>query len=146
MAGVSLLTPVFEPPGRDAGASLLFPVFEPPGKDTGVSKLTPATRRFRAYRIDAGTDLLGDWLVDVTYGRIGSRGRTVRYVADDEAAARKIIRHCLQRRATAPKRIGVPYQVRELADPGRWLTNYPCKRPLGQKGDAAEADTCGRLP
>jgi hypothetical protein len=33
----------------------------------------PARGRFRAYRIDAGTDLLGDWLVDVTYGRIGTR-------------------------------------------------------------------------
>jgi len=31
----------------------------------------PARGRFRAYRIEAGTDLLGDWLVDVTYGRIG---------------------------------------------------------------------------
>ena len=80
----------------------------------------PARGRFRAYRIDAGTDLLGDWLVDVTYGRIGSRGRTVRYLASDEADARKIVRHCLQRRATAPRRIGVAYRLRELADPGQW--------------------------
>jgi hypothetical protein len=32
----------------------------------------PARGRFRFYRIEVGTDLLGDWLVDVTYGRIGS--------------------------------------------------------------------------
>ena len=81
----------------------------------------PAKGRFRAYRIEAGTDLLGDWLVDVTYGRIGTNGRTVRYVAGDEAGARKIIRHCLQRRATAPKRIGVGYRLRELMDPGKWV-------------------------
>jgi hypothetical protein len=62
---------------------------------------------FRAYRIEAGTDLLGDWIVDATYGRIGARGRTVRHVADDEADARRIVSHCLQRRATAPRRIGV---------------------------------------
>jgi WGR domain len=82
----------------------------------------PARGCFRAYRIDAGTDLFGDWLVDVTYGRIGTRGRTVRYVAGDEAKARKIVRHCLQRRASAPKRIGVGYQLRELDDANGWLT------------------------
>src|SRR3954469_14623331 len=82
----------------------------------------PARGHFRAYRIDAGTDLFGDWLVDVTYGRIGSRGRLVRHLAADEADARRIVRRCLQRRSTAPGRIGVPYLVLELADPGQWLT------------------------
>ncbi len=81
----------------------------------------PARGHFRAYRIDAGTDLFGDWLVDVTYGRIGSHGRLVRHVAADEDAARKIVRHCLQRRATAPRRIGVPYRLCELADPAGWM-------------------------
>lgn len=89
----------------------------------------PAQGRFRAYRIEAGTDLLGDWTVDVTYGRIGTAGRTVRHVANDEAGARKLVRHCLQRRATARKRIGVGYQVRELSDPGRWI-DTPC--PTGK--------------
>lgn len=75
---------------------------------------------FRAYRIDVGTDLLGDWLVDVTFGRIGSRGRTKRYLARDEDEARKIVRRCLRRRATAPRRIGVAYRLRELDDPAQW--------------------------
>ena len=88
----------------------------------------PSRGRFRAYRIDAGTDLLGDWLVDVTYGCIGSRGRTVRYVAGNETEARKIVRHCLQRRATAPRRIGVAYRLRELDDPGRWITDLSGNR------------------
>ena len=48
----------------------------------------PSLGRFRAYRIEAGTDLLGDWLVDVTYGRIGSRGRTIRHVARDRERGR----------------------------------------------------------
>jgi len=90
-----------------------------------LEALDPAHGRFRAYRIDAGTDLLGDWLVDVTYGRIGSQGRTIRHLASGEADARRIVRRCLQRRATAPKRIGVPYQLRELADPGQWLSPQP---------------------
>jgi hypothetical protein len=81
----------------------------------------PARDCFRSYRLDAGTDLFGTWLVDATYGRIGTPGRTVRHVACDEAEARRIVRHCLKRRATAPKRIGIPYQLRDLADPGQWL-------------------------
>jgi hypothetical protein len=83
----------------------------------------PTRGCFRAYRIEAGTDLFGDWLVDVTYGRFGSRGRTVRHIAADEAEARKIVRHCLQRRATAKKRIGVAYQLRELTDATGWLAS-----------------------
>ena len=81
----------------------------------------PAHGRFRAYRIEAGTDLLGDWLVDVVYGRIGSPGRRVRHVASNEADARRIVRHCLQRRSTAPRRIGVAYRLTDLADPGQWI-------------------------
>jgi hypothetical protein len=81
----------------------------------------PADGHFRAYRIDAGIDLLGDWLVDVTYGRMSSRGRLIRYVASDEAEARRIVGHCLQRRSTAPRRIGVAYELRELTDPSGWL-------------------------
>jgi len=81
----------------------------------------PTKGRFRSYRIDAGTDLFGDWLVDVTYGRIGSRGRTIRHLAADEFEARKIVRDCLQRRATAPRRIGIGYQFRELNDDAGWL-------------------------
>lgn len=53
----------------------------------------PAQGRLRAYRIDAGTDLFGHWLVDVTSGRIGSRGRTVRHIVGDEAEARRIVCH-----------------------------------------------------
>ncbi len=81
----------------------------------------PARDCFRSYRIEAGTDLFGAWLVDATYGRIGSPGRTVRHVADDEAQARRIVRRCLRRRATAPRRIGVAYRLRELHDPAQWL-------------------------
>jgi hypothetical protein len=82
----------------------------------------PSLGRFRAYRIEAGTNLLGDWLDDVTYGRIGSRGRTIRHVVSDGAQARRIVRHCLQRRRTVPRRIGVAYQLTDLADPGQWMT------------------------
>jgi hypothetical protein len=47
--------------------------------------------RFRAYRLEAGPDLLGDRLVTVTYGRIGTPGRSVRYSGAGEAAAKKLV-------------------------------------------------------
>jgi hypothetical protein len=85
----------------------------------------PALGRFRRYRLEAGTDLFGTWLVDVTYGRIGTPGRRLRYIACDEAEARKLVHKTLRRRATARKRIGVPYRFRELIDPWQWLSLTP---------------------
>jgi hypothetical protein len=81
----------------------------------------PALGRFRAYRLEAGTDLLGDWLVEITYGRIGTKGRRIRYAVQDEVQARKLVRETLRRRATARKRIGVPYRFCQLIDPHHWF-------------------------
>jgi predicted DNA-binding WGR domain protein len=92
---------------------------------TALEARDPALGRFRSYRIQAGTDLFGDWLVEVTYGRIGSPGRTIRHVAPDEAGAQKIVRQCLQRRGTARRRLGVGYQLRELSDQAGWLGINP---------------------
>ena len=80
----------------------------------------PEKGNFRSYAIDAGQDLFGHWEIEVRYGRIGQRGRSVTYSAPDDGAAAAIIRQCLQRRSSAPKRIGVPYTVRELSDPKEW--------------------------
>jgi len=81
----------------------------------------PALGRFRAYHLEAGTDLLGDWLVDIVYGRIGARGRRIRYAVSNESEARKLVRESLRRRASAKKRIGVPYRFCELRDPAQWF-------------------------
>jgi hypothetical protein len=81
----------------------------------------PALGRFRAYDLAAGTDLLGDWLVDIVYGRIGARGRQIRYAVSSESEARKLVRETLRRRASAKKRIGVPYRFCELRDPAQWF-------------------------
>lgn len=80
----------------------------------------PAKGCFRSYQIDAGQDLFGVWVVDVVYGRIGTRGTHIRYSAPDEASAQKIVRSKLNRRASARKRIGVPYRVREFTDLACW--------------------------
>jgi hypothetical protein len=46
----------------------------------------PALGRFRSYRLEAGTDLFGTWLVEVEYGKIGAAGHRVRYVAGPATA------------------------------------------------------------
>ena len=83
-----------------------------------------ARNRWRSYRVEAGRDLFGTWVVAVTFGRIGAaRGRTVTYVAGDELRAQRLARACLRRRGSAPKRIGVAYVTRELIDPDGWTAS-----------------------
>ena len=76
----------------------------------------PARDCFRAYHVEAGTDLLGDWVVEVTFGRIGSRGRVA-----GEPEARRLVRATVRKRAAAEPRIGVAYRLKELCDPAAWL-------------------------
>jgi len=81
----------------------------------------PSLGRMRSYRLKAGTDLLWDWLgPDVVYGRIGTCGRRIWYVARTKDEARKLVRRSLRCRATARKRIGVSYDFHELIDPKDW--------------------------
>jgi len=81
---------------------------------------SPARRCLRAYEIEVTEDLFGAWLLRISYGRIGTPGRTkVRsFQTDSEAAAQ--VRTCLRKRASAPRRIGVAYQVRRLARGEAW--------------------------
>jgi hypothetical protein len=53
----------------------------------------PTRNHFRAYRIEAGTDLSGEWLVRVTLGSVGRLGTRIRAVARDEIEARGDVRH-----------------------------------------------------
>ena len=70
-----------------------------------------AKRRLRAYEVTLSADLFGAWIVERTYGRIGRPGRSkIRSFATWEDA-RADLRACLSRRATAPRRIGVAYEV-----------------------------------
>ena len=41
--------------------------------------------------------------------------------------AQKIVRRCLQCRATAPRRIGVGYQLRELDNSDQWIISPPVR-------------------
>jgi hypothetical protein len=82
----------------------------------------PAKGHFRSYRLEAGTDLLGNWLVDITFGRIGARGHRIRHVVAGPVEAQKLVRHTLRRRSTAKKRIGTGYRFLELHDPNCWVS------------------------
>lgn len=84
----------------------------------------PARRCFRQYRVEAGTDLFGVWVVEIGYGRIGTAGHSRSYVLRDEEEARHLAQSILKRRAGAPRRIGVAYLVRELIDPLGWAGSY----------------------
>lgn len=74
----------------------------------------------RAYGLEAGQDLFGTWVVALQHGRIGRPGRLRQFAVASEAAARAEIRRRLKRRATAPRRIGVSYQVVDM-EGGAWL-------------------------
>lgn len=90
---------------------------------------SPEANHWRAYSIQVGPDLFGDWLVDVTFGRIGRPGQSKRYVALSEEEAVQQTRALLKRRLSAPKRIGVAYQCRRLIDPEDWLSEGPLFSP-----------------
>jgi hypothetical protein len=82
----------------------------------------PAANCLRRWRVEFGQDLLGIWVVEVEFGRIGSRGCRVQHVFPDEPAARVFVGHTLRRRATAPKRIGVACRwVRASIEAREWL-------------------------
>jgi len=77
----------------------------------------PTHNVHRAYSIAYGQDLFGNWVVETTYGRIGSKGRTIVTVVNNEDEALKHVQKALKRRQSAPKRIGVGYEVHATFDP-----------------------------
>jgi predicted DNA-binding WGR domain protein len=81
----------------------------------------PPRNRWRFYRIEVGQDLFGEWVVRLRYGRIGASGRTQNIIVADEHEGHQVVRACLARRHSAPRRIGVPYRVQELFDPMNWV-------------------------
>lgn len=85
----------------------------------------PEANHLRAYHVTVAQDLLGDWLIDVAFGRIGRANQQRRYVARDRDAAIRQLKACLQRRVSAPKRIGTAYRCRQLHDPDSWLSQGP---------------------
>ncbi|HEY4308017.1 MAG TPA: WGR domain-containing protein [Pirellulales bacterium] len=73
----------------------------------------------RRYQIAVGRDLFDAWTISIEYGRAGRNARERQYVSGDAIQLRRIIRERLQRRLSAPRRIGCNYCISELnAAPG----------------------------
>ena len=81
---------------------------------------SPARRCWRAYEIEVGVDLFGAWLVEMSYGRIGTMGRSKVRSFAAAADAQAEVHACLRKRATAPRRIGVGYRLRHASQSGDW--------------------------
>ena len=75
-----------------------------------LQAIVPARNIARRYAIEASADLFGHIIVDLHWGRIGTKGqgRTVSFAQVQDAA--RFVRQTLSRRASATKRIGVPYR------------------------------------
>lgn len=88
--------------------------------------------RWRAYRVEAGRDLFGAWVVAATFSRIGSSGRTLFQRAPSETEARRPVVLSLRRRASALRRIGVGYRQTEVHDPLGWMGQAPLAQPTSR--------------
>lgn len=80
----------------------------------------------RRYEVVLGQDLLDDWTVAIRYGRVGQGGRVLRFASPRREEVRAVIRDRLQRRLSAPRRIGCPYRLATLStapgiDAWSWL-------------------------
>ncbi len=95
----------------------------------------PARGCLQHYRVEAGTDLFGVWVVEISYGRIGTVGRSRSFVVRDQAEARHLAQSILKRRATAPRRIGVAYRILKLIDPAGWAGSYGSAGPAEEDID-----------
>ena len=59
----------------------------------------------RFYRIEYGQDLFGQWIVEVNYGRVGCKGRSLITLVDSQKDALMYVKQVLKRRQSSPQRI-----------------------------------------
>jgi predicted DNA-binding WGR domain protein len=74
-----------------------------------LQAIDPARNIARRYAIEASADLFGHIIIDLTWGRIGTKGqsRAVSFVTQRDAD--RFVCATLTRRASAKKRLGVAY-------------------------------------
>lgn len=65
----------------------------------------------RAYSIQATRDLFGHTIIELQWGRVGRHGAglTVSFACEEDA--QRFIRKTLAKRASAPRRIGISYNL-----------------------------------
>jgi predicted DNA-binding WGR domain protein len=76
-----------------------------------LQAIDPARNIARAYTIQFGQDLFGEWVVRRHWGRIGTQGQCEELIAPSEQAGLKLVGTWLRQRSYARKRIGVSYQL-----------------------------------
>jgi len=99
-----------------------------------------ARRCWRAYEIEVGADLFGAWMVEMSYGRIGTLGRSKIRSFATAADAQAQVHACLRKRATAPRRIGVAYRLRRASQAGHWSQSGLDDRLRAWSGGPDETD------
>ena len=92
----------------------------------------PELNIWRSYRITFGQDLFGSWIVELSYGRIGSKGRSRTILAENEAQAMGYVEQCLKKRQSAPKRIGAQYRIKQLPREGEENRNKLLSKISGE--------------
>jgi predicted DNA-binding WGR domain protein len=76
-----------------------------------LQAIDPARNIARAYTIEFGQDLFGEWVLRRHWGRIGTQGQIQEMVITSEQVGLRIIGSRLRQRSRARVRIGVAYQV-----------------------------------
>jgi len=106
----------------------------------------------RRYQITISRDLFDDWVVRISYGRIGRRGNAQQFGHADADKVRSIVRERLRRRLSAPRRIDCAYRMCEIAaaegiDPADWLpAEVMCKLLTPAAGSGShDMNMTGRL-
>lgn len=92
-------------------------IYSPIQPDTSIQQdrvihlqaLAPERNVARGYSIALSSDLFGHWIVELQWGRIGTKGQGRRISFPDECAVLRFVRSVLSRRASATRRIGVGY-------------------------------------
>ncbi|MCX7075604.1 MAG: WGR domain-containing protein [Methylococcales bacterium] len=64
----------------------------------------------RFYRIEYGQDLFDQWIVEINYGRVGCKGRSLITLFDSQKDSLSYVKQSLKRRQSAHRRIGVNYE------------------------------------
>lgn len=108
----------------------------------GLEAHNPERNHHRRYEVRLGRDLFGQWVVTIGYGRSGSGGQRLVYSDASPEVVRDVIRYYLGRRASAHRRIGCDYRVRELSTadgirPEEWLPPGYC--PASREGSSDDA-------
>ncbi len=92
----------------------------------------------RRYQITLGRDLLDEWTVGIQYGRCGQTSQERRFASPQSDAVRAVLRRKLQRRLSAPQRIGCAYRLAAWQtapgfDAAAWLPKDALMQFLSQR-------------